>query len=827
MATTHTITGSIADWIPGVDPRRVRAVAYLNIPASEVVVEDSGTVWTASKAVNIDATLGTFAAELLATDATDLNVEPDTLRWTIQLSVVDQQTRLVGQRPQADRRTVTLGPFPVTADGNIGALTEHFDTPAVSPQWRSTFAAEMEGIKNEVQSYVIGELGTTDSQAATLISTPGTLTEGALSAAIADSLDSPNLTGVPTVNGVPIANADIAPILVPNHDFEAAIPTGDSTTLTNWRLVDGTTKARVQVPDGPKGTTTHVLRFTDTTSVSSVVIAGLQALGYAGKTMEVVLVARARVNGAISVADARVTVQDTADTVRLNQTTFKDGIPVTWTRTKIDVAVPAATNSVTLMLGARTAAGSGRIEYDSVLFRPKAPSLTEAAETAVAGALGPELEPIVVGVVDSTLATRPEPTPIPAQAASFSKGTVGTDGRAPISIRFDDWWDDFKALGFHTELRDRGLPWSAVWCSQLGSNPWNSTITYDDLRLWVKEYGCEVWSHGTNHQSPHSTNPATFTANITREIVQSKADIEAQGVRCVGFALPGVPGNGYGFSAPNVFNKWSDYDSESGRLLRRTYGLIETDVTGYYRTLPSDARYGLSHNTVSDGMTMAEAYAYIDGAINTGQGFEFMCHTGNLGDPGNITVANFLELLDYLVTKRDAGLIEVVTPSSLVFANPDSARRLDLIGNGDFTNPVPVNNFTVFGNWRAVKDDAVSKVVGVSDGPGAAPATVLRTGTGSLAYQAHTKAVAMGWAGNQFMLDAWVRGAGSPATWRLRASNPALTHVDAVDLQGTAPTTWTRVRRCFAAPIGLQDLALFFSAQSGTVEWSDVHVWIA
>ena len=214
MATTHTITGSIADWVPGVDPRRVRAVAYLNIPATEVVVEDSGKVWTASKAVNIDTALGTFAAELLATDATDLNVEPGTLRWTIQLSVVDQQTRLVGRTPQADRRTVTLGPFPVTADGSIGDLTEHFDTPAVSPQWRSTFAAEMEDVRTQavsdvnaikadveaaetavaadrayVENLVVTDLGTTDGQTKALIESPSSQTAGALSAAIGALVD--------------------------------------------------------------------------------------------------------------------------------------------------------------------------------------------------------------------------------------------------------------------------------------------------------------------------------------------------------------------------------------------------------------------------------------------------------------------------------------------------------------------------------------------------------------------------------------------------------------------------------------------------------------
>lgn len=421
----------------------------------------------------------------------------------------------------------------------------------------------------------------------------------------------------------------------------------------------------------------------------------------------------------------------------------------------------------------------------------------------------------------------PPATPIVAQALSFGKGgVVGTSGKAAVALRFDDDWDFVKSLGLPGELRARGLPWSAVWCSQLASNPWNDEVSYADLVEWNRYYGGEVWSHGTNHQSPWHASRKVFSANLRREIVQSKADIEANDLRVMGFALPGVPGNGYRHGSADGMDTVADYRSEAGRLLQATYGVVETDMTGYYRHLPSDLRYGLSHTTVSDGATLQQSLNLIDGAVNLGQGIELMCHSAYLDTSGRITSAQLLEILDHIVTLRDAGLVEVVTPSSLPFCDPSSTRRLDLVSNGDFAKPVPLNNFTVPGQWYSV-DGTAAKVVTVDTGPGGSSTDVLRTTASSLAYQRHDHCIGRHLAGQTYMLDAQVRSTSGTPSWRLRVTNPALNFAEPLDLQGSTTTSWERVRFCFAVPPTLDLLALFFGAVGGTVEWSDVHVYVA
>lgn len=435
------------------------------------------------------------------------------------------------------------------------------------------------------------------------------------------------------------------------------------------------------------------------------------------------------------------------------------------------------------------------------------------------------LDHIEDGVEAAQLLTE-RPNPMPGQILDFGKGgRVGTSGKTPIAIRFDDWQDDIISLGIMDLLTARSIPASIALCSRLDTNPWNQVVTYDDIRTWQRQYGMEIWSHGTDHNSP---DPDGY-AGLVREIVTSKAEIEAESLRCIGWTMPGVTAPGYG----SYLLTEADWASDAGRLIQATYGLAETDMTYSWRHVPSGQRYGLGHLTVSDGATLASSLALIDGAVGLGYGLELMCHAGNLGDPGNITLADFTTILDYLVTLRDAGTIEILTPSSLAFADPGSTHRLALVGNGGFEVANP-NSSTVTGAWRNM-DGTNRFITAVGDSPTGA-GDVFQVNTSALISQVADRLIGRSVAGQVLMFEGWCRAvqvaAVTTAAGRLFVQD--LDDVSRVNIDrsfAVSTAGWTHVRSLFGLHPETDNIVASIGrgspTGSGRVQWDDVQLTVA
>lgn len=148
MAQYYTITvDDIGDFTPGgAVPQR--AIVRTNLEPGAVVVDTSANRLHLG-ASRFDFTDGTrsLAMELLSTNATDLNIEPGTLQYWLDLDYAEPAHN---GRPSR-QATVSIGPFPVTADGPLAALASHFDTPAVTPTWRDAFIEQVEGIAGGAQ----------------------------------------------------------------------------------------------------------------------------------------------------------------------------------------------------------------------------------------------------------------------------------------------------------------------------------------------------------------------------------------------------------------------------------------------------------------------------------------------------------------------------------------------------------------------------------------------------------------------------------------------------------------------------------------------------
>ena len=402
------------------------------------------------------------------------------------------------------------------------------------------------------------------------------------------------------------------------------------------------------------------------------------------------------------------------------------------------------------------------------------------------------------------------PAPVLTDRIRGMKGAgIGVGSKAVVSLRFDDWQAAFKANVFPL-LLSRGLPAGYAHISRFDQqSDWTAGVTWDDVKTWWKN-GVEVWCHGTDHKDP---TPNGY-AGLVDQIVTAKAEIEARGLPVMGWMQPGATpltaATPYGTS----FLDLSDFASTpAGRLITSTYGMSCADTFGQYRILPQRVPYGMAHFTVSDGMSLPAAKLLIDNAIAAGCGVQLMCHAGNLGGSG-MPVASYAALLDYIVTKRDAGLVEVLTPSGL--ANADkSASRFNMLNNGDFegvtTGDIP------YQGWQA------GQTVETSGGKMGANFCRMTSAVTSLLVQrlggAHNQigVQQLGLNGGTMVLKAWVRSNGS-ATTTARFLITDYDDAARLNLDIRRPdigTSWTQVHVPFSFPAECNRLTFAFGKLTG------------
>lgn len=330
--------------------------------------------------------------------------------------------------------------------------------------------------------------------------------------------------------------------------------------------------------------------------------------------------------------------------------------------------------------------------------------------------------------------------------------------KAVIALRFDDWQDALNSVVVPL-LQARGLPYSHALISGFPSaQPTQSPATnWTHIKSWVAR-GCEIWSHGFDHKDYRGY------AGLVRNVVTSKQEIEAQGLRVQGFSLPGVTpvyteqqrGSAHPYDRLQSNDEWL---SPAGHLLMQTYPLVETYSGGIWSDIGQGVRYGRSHSTI-DEYTLANAKTLIDQAIKHRVSMRIMCHAGVLGTGGSyMSVADYTAWLDYLVAKWDAGLIEIVTPSSLPFVD-QSTNRLDLLkGDGTFSGLSQGSS----GMWNNL--GSTYNIVYQTGGKDNGPYIEIPTAGGSSGPNARPEQLAYrGCAGETFLFEGWCKSLGAGTT---------------------------------------------------------------
>ncbi len=390
------------------------------------------------------------------------------------------------------------------------------------------------------------------------------------------------------------------------------------------------------------------------------------------------------------------------------------------------------------------------------------------------------------------------------QQERMSKGgVIGTSGKGVVAL-----------------LLARGLPCSMALISRFNTaQSWGIGTTWNEVRNWNRN-GVEIWSHGTDHKD-YSKNGY---AGLYSQIVTSKAEIEAQNIKVVGWVLPGIHPSTKNIPF-NGLTKPSDYNSIPGKLLMETYALTEAYAYKAPRILPTHIFHGLGHMTVSDGSgeNLTVAKNAINQAIKNKSGIELMCHVGNLGKKGNMTLAQFTAMLDYIKTQWDNGSLEVLTPSGLFFSDPNSSTRLKLNSDASFEGLKAANESA----WNKTKD-WTGKTIETSGGrTGNNFLRINNNSTNSEVTQKIDYLDQLKVSGEEFVFEGWFRLNGKGNTTGIVLiedynNSKKLKIINKVVSNGPS---WKRVRFVFAIPPNTKSITLSLCKDAGaSIDWDDVSI---
>lgn len=461
-------------------------------------------------------------------------------------------------------------------------------------------------------------------------------------------------------------------------------------------------------------------------------------------------------------------------------------------------ASPAFTGTPTGITKAHV--GLGSVDDTSDAGKP--------VSTAQGVALGLKLDTTVANATYAAKGLPQKAAQLQDQVQRGKLGRIGTGGKPVVAFRIDHQLDQFLAK-VKPLLVARRLPWGHGLVTQSVGQPTGGPTGYEPTTTtWAQVVtdvfypGGEIWSHSRTHGDRNG--------DYVSEIVGARADIVAQGLLPIGWQQPGGPAT---YGAPHVSAE--GMDDAAGRLIRDTYALYESSVVGTtYRFLPTDGCRGLNHITV-ESITLATIRAFVDSAIKLGTGLEIMIHPNQLDVAGLLSTANLALALDYVVAKRDAGLLEVLTPSGLAFADPGVTYRPSLIADGSFESGAFTSEWTSTG--ATIQTDG-----------GHTGTNYMRATGGSSSYSVMA-ANGYGIPGHVMEFRAWVRATatgGGTAHFKTICSTLAGSKYP-VDVTWvlTQSDTWQEIRVPFGVELATGNMYLVIACSAGTsVDFDDIRL---
>lgn len=258
-------------------------------------------------------------------------------------------------------------------------------------------------------------------------------------------------------------------------------------------------------------------------------------------------------------------------------------------------------------------------------------------------------------------------------------GTIGTNGKGVIALRFDDAPVEFfeKVLPL---LVERRLPFSRVTTSESINGVLIDPSEFSKMQEYCLQNGGEVWAHGKTHGEAGSD--ALVYAEVVEALDSLREDLPKLIVDC--FAPPGGSVTWGGYLPGRDVASWSD--TYAGQLIMGHYALASGYFQDtYYRPLDGRLRNGQVHYSC-DNYNAATSKTLVDRARDWKVGISMMYHANNLDTDSHTSLSDFVQVLDYIVAQRDSGRIEVLTLTGMAVADVSSSFRDNVLTKNSSTN---------------------------------------------------------------------------------------------------------------------------------------------
>ncbi|AYN56967.1 minor tail protein [Arthrobacter phage Atraxa] len=240
-------------------------------------------------------------------------------------------------------------------------------------------------------------------------------------------------------------------------------------------------------------------------------------------------------------------------------------------------------------------------------------------------------------------------------------GPIGTGGLGVVSMRFDHGLANFNSK-MRPALEARSMEYALVLSARNFNAGENAGVSGATVAGWAL---AEVWNHGANQHQDESS-----IAGLTDQIATGKKELElaVPGKPIWGYAVPGTGGTGQGGFGSGATAE-AFYETAAGDLIL-THHAVSTGAWAGTARRPMDGniRQGMAHFTM-EAQTVARIKTEIDSAISGKQGLTLMMHPSLIDTAGYLTTAQFVEVLDYLVAKRTAKQVLVLSPYKMALAN--------------------------------------------------------------------------------------------------------------------------------------------------------------
>lgn len=258
-------------------------------------------------------------------------------------------------------------------------------------------------------------------------------------------------------------------------------------------------------------------------------------------------------------------------------------------------------------------------------------------------------------------------TPNPQLISDFEAVTpqISTGNKGVIAFRFDHGLTYLKS-DLLPLLKARG--WKCIIA--MNSRNWdkaeNNGMTKAELTALIDSGLVEVGNHTADGNSTGSHKDLDTKEAIWDGIVVGRRELEAQLGRTVHhFIVPGtVNGMGGFLQGANIGVYSSTY---AGSLILAHHAVASGGHGEIYRVLDGRTKQCQRHWNIEE-QTVSAVKSRIDTAASTKTGLQLMMHPRYIDQPGYLSKAQFVEILDYINGKVVSGELVVLSTSELVRA---------------------------------------------------------------------------------------------------------------------------------------------------------------